>query len=122
MAEFKDRVKALREEKDITQDQLAERLGVTKMAISGYENGKRKPRFDMLDNLADVLDVDINYLTGASDVRKPYPRMTEEEKDRIGADLVNVDISVEELDLVNAYRRLDECAKKIIRLTAHLDE
>lgn len=42
--------------------------------------------------------------------------------DRIGADLVNADISVEELDLVNAYRRLDDYAKKIIRLTAHLDK
>ena len=55
-------------------------------------------------------------------MRRPYPRISPEEEDRLGADLISVDIDLEEYDLIKAYRRLDEYAKRIIRLTAHLDK
>lgn len=122
MAEFKDRFKALRLEKDLTQDEIAAKFDLTKTAISRYERGKNKPRFEMLDNMADFFDVNIDYLSGSSDVRRPYPRIAPEEEDRLGADLISVDIDLEEYDLIKAYRRLDEYAKRIIRLTAHLDK
>ena len=72
--------------------------------------------------MADFFDVNIDYLSGSSDVRRPYPRIAPEEEDRLGADLISVDIDLEEYDLIKAYRRLDEYAKRIIRLTAHLDK
>lgn len=122
MAEFKDRFKALRLEKGLTQDEIAARLDLTKTAVSSYERGKNKPRFEMLDTMADLFDVNIDYLSGSSDTRRPYPRMTPEEEDKLGADLINVDIDIEEYDLVKAYRRLDEYARRIIRMTAHLEE
>ena len=122
MADFKDRLRQLRKEKDLSQDELAARLDVTKMAVSGYERGVRVPRFDMIDQLADILDVDINYLMGNSDIRKPYPRMTAEEQDRLGADLIHADITVEETDLVNAYRRLDAYGQKLTRMAARLEK
>lgn len=121
MAEFKDRFKALRLEKGLTQDEIAARFGLTKTAISAYERGVNEPRFEMLDTIADFFDVSIDYLRG-SDTRRPYPRMTPEEEDKLGADLINVDIDIEEYDLVKAYRRLDEYARRIIRMTAHLEE
>lgn len=122
MAEFKDRFKALRLEKELTQDEIAAKFDLTKTAVSSYERGKNKPRFEMLDTLADFFDVSIDYLSGSSDVRRPYPRITPEEEDRLGADLISVDIDLEEYDLIKAYRRLDEYAKRIIRLTAHLEK
>lgn len=122
MAEFKDRFKALRLEKGLTQDEIAARLDLTKTAVSSYERGKNKPRFEMLDTMADLFDVNIDYLSGSSDTRRPYPRIAPEEEDKLGADLINVDIDIEEYDLVKAYRRLDEYAKRIIRMTAHLEE
>lgn len=122
MAKFCDRFKALRLEKGLTQDEIAKRFGLTKTAISAYERDINEPRFEMLDTIADFFDVSIDYLSGSSDVRRPYPRIAPEEEDRLGADLISVDIDLEEYDLIKAYRRLDEYAKRIIRLTAHLDK
>ena len=122
MADFSDRLRQLRKEKELSQQDVAEALGFDKMTISGYENGKRHPRFDTIDTLADFLDVDITYLLGSSDQRRPYPRMTSEEQDRIGADLITVEVSADELRLVRAYRRLDEYGQKLTRMAAHVEE
>lgn len=122
MAEIKDRLRRLREEKGLVQEQVADALGVTKTAISSYERGARRPRFDMLDNLADFYDVDLNYLTGSSNERKPYPRMTPEEQDEICADHVTVSITLKEMELVKAYRRLDAYGRKMMEMAARLDE
>ena len=73
MADFSDRLRQLRKEKELSQQEVADALGFDKMTISGYENRKRHPRFDTIDTLADFLDVDINYLLGSSDQRRPYP-------------------------------------------------
>lgn len=122
MADFSDRLRQLRKEKELSQQEVADALGFDKMTISGYENGKRHPRFDTIDTLADFLDVDITYLLGSSDQRRPYPRMTPEEQDRLGADLVTVEITTEELDLVRAYRRLDEYGQRLTRMAAHVEK
>ncbi len=122
MAEFKDRLRQLRTEKELSQQAVASALGFDKMTISGYENGKRHPRFETIDTLADFLDVDIGYLLGSSDLRKPYPRMTPEEQDRIGADLITIEVSSEELELVRAYRRLDAYGQKLTRMAAHVEK
>lgn len=71
--QFKDRLKELREEKRWSQDELADRLQITKSAVSTYERGKNHPRFAVLDQMADVFDVDINYLLGNSNQRGSYP-------------------------------------------------
>lgn len=74
MAEFKDRLKELRKAKGWSQSDLAVELGVHKMTISGYERGIRRPDFEVLDNMAEKLDVNMDYLLGASDSRLRYPR------------------------------------------------
>ena len=67
--EFKDVVRSLRNEKGWSQQDVADRLGVHKMTVSGYETGKRKPSFEMLDALSDVFDVSFDYLLGYSPER-----------------------------------------------------
>lgn len=74
MAEFKDRLKELRQARGWSQSDLAEELKVHKMTISGYERGIRRPDFEVLDNMAEKLDVNMDYLLGASDSRLRYPR------------------------------------------------
>ena len=71
--EFKDRLKDLRREHDLTQQELADQIGVHVMTISGYERGIRKPDFETLDKLADRLGASFNYLLGAEDVNTGYP-------------------------------------------------
>lgn len=67
---FKDRLKHLRKEKELTQDDLAQTLGYTRSAISGYELGRNEPSNEDLKKLAIYFDVDLAYLLGASDIRK----------------------------------------------------
>ena len=65
MADFSARLKSLRLEQNLTQQEVADRLNVGKMTISGYERGKRRPDFEKLDALADLFNVSIAYLMGS---------------------------------------------------------
>ena len=67
---FAQRLRALRIEKNLTQQELAETIGTVKLTISQYESCKREPVLSILIKLANALDVDIPYLIGESDVKK----------------------------------------------------
>lgn len=61
------RIKAVREEKGITQAQLASQATITPAAISQIESGDRVPSTPVLRRIASVLNVSVDYLLGASD-------------------------------------------------------
>ena len=63
--ETKGILKELREKNKLTQDQLAERVMVTRQAVSRWETGETQPNTDTLKLLSKVLDVSINTLLGA---------------------------------------------------------
>ncbi|MFW5992273.1 MAG: helix-turn-helix domain-containing protein [Halanaerobiaceae bacterium] len=67
MVEFKDRLKELRNKKDIYQRELAEVIGVSEGAIGMYETGKRTPDKDILVKLAGYFDVSVDYLLGRTE-------------------------------------------------------
>lgn len=67
MREFKDIIKGLRAGRQLTQDELAAELGLSRSAISMYERGEREPDFETLEVIADFFNVDMNYLTGWSE-------------------------------------------------------
>lgn len=62
MTDVGKNIRALREAKGLTQEQLAQMLYVTRQTISNYEMGKSKPDVDMIRNIARVLDTDANAL------------------------------------------------------------
>ncbi len=64
MATFKDMLKYLRSRDNLSQSELAEKLGVAKSTISMYEVGKREPDFETLEAIADLFNVDLNFLLG----------------------------------------------------------
>lgn len=68
MATYSNRIRELREAKSLSQDQLAEKLGITKQAVSQYERGVRKPSVPMLEALCDYFNVSSDYLLGKDDV------------------------------------------------------
>ena len=72
MAEIKDRIISLRNEKNMTQGQLAEALEISPSAIGMYEQGRRKPSYELLERISDYFNVDMDYLMGRSDVRNKY--------------------------------------------------
>lgn len=62
MNTFDKNLKRLRMERKLKQEELAERLSVTRQTVSGWETGRRQPDLDMLQKLAEVLEVDIQEL------------------------------------------------------------
>lgn len=64
MASFKEMLKYLRLRENLSQSELAEKLGVAKSTISMYEVGKREPDFETLEAIADLFNVDMNFLLG----------------------------------------------------------
>lgn len=63
--EVRDILKNLREKHDLTQEQLAERVMVTRQAVSRWETGETQPNTDTLKLLSREFDVSINTLLGS---------------------------------------------------------
>lgn len=64
MIDFGNTLKSLRIKNNLTQAQLAQKLGITKSVISAYENGIRMPSYDILISIAKVFKVTTDYLLG----------------------------------------------------------
>ncbi len=64
MVDFDDRLKTLRIQNNLTQEQLAHRLGLTKSVISAYETGSRMPSYDTLITISRIFKVTTDYLLG----------------------------------------------------------
>ena len=98
MAEIKDRIVSLRNEKNITQSQLAEELNISPSAIGMYEQGRRKPSYELLEEICDYFNVDMDYLMGRSDIKNRYQaglkydwESKKEEKSNLNIDTINTD-------------------------------
>ncbi|MGP4041934.1 helix-turn-helix domain-containing protein [Gracilibacillus sp. D59] len=61
------RLKKLRENKDLLQKQVADKLGIKANTLSGYENGTRSPDPKLLRELAEFYNVTTDYLLGRTD-------------------------------------------------------
>ena len=93
-----NRIKLLREEKGLKQDELSKILGVSPSAIGMYERDEREPNDDITLKLAEFFNVTTDYLLGKSDNRnienirdnfkielstKEYKNITDEQKKQI---------------------------------------
>lgn len=74
-----DNIRRTRQEKGLSQEELAQAIGATKSAISRYEAGKRQPSYDQLESLADALDVPLEVLLGIGDSVKTELWLEEEQ-------------------------------------------
>ena len=63
--ETKDRIRELRTKNGLSQDELAEKVFVTRQAVSRWENGETTPNIDTLKLLSKLFDVSINTLLGS---------------------------------------------------------
>ncbi len=68
------RLKAIREDKDITQKTLSEFLNIRQNTYSQYENGQRQLPIDTLIRLAEYFDTSTDYILGLTDIPEKYPR------------------------------------------------
>lgn len=59
-----NKIKELRKKKKLTQEELAQKINVTKLTISRWERGERVPKSDKAQQLADFFGVSVDYLLG----------------------------------------------------------
>ena len=67
------RIRDLREDRDLTQSQVAQMLGIGQRAYAYYESGSRMLPPEILCALAKIYQVSTDYLLGLTDDKKPYP-------------------------------------------------
>ena len=110
-------LRRLRTENNYTQEQISEKLNISRQAYSNYETGKRIPAIDMLIRIADIYEVTLEQLltqtctsTGIlNETSGPY---------YTGKVLENADIiylTKEEVDLLIHYRNAGDDDRKLTR-------
>ena len=70
-----NRIIELRKDKGLSQFQLSKLLGVSRQAVSKWENGLSIPDMENLMSISDVLGVSLEYLTTGKEIPLPLPRL-----------------------------------------------
>ncbi|WP_075565928.1 helix-turn-helix domain-containing protein [Streptococcus timonensis] len=98
--EFSERLKKLRKQAQLTQVDVAEKLGISQPAYASWERGVKKPTQENLVKIAQVLNVSVDYLVGNSEensdeldnmellFRMNSKGLTEEEKEVFKKELI----------------------------------
>lgn len=107
MATFAERLKQLREERHLGQEELGAELGVSKNTVYRWEAGRQQPKEEHMMFLSNYFKVGYLYLIGATDDRNV---LTDEE--------ASTDQEDEEL-MLKLYRSLSPDLKKMIRMTVN---
>lgn len=76
MGDFYTIFKRLRQASGYTQQELADKLGISRSRIGMYETGAREPDFETLEAIADFFNVDIDYLIGRTPKTTLLPEST----------------------------------------------
>lgn len=74
------RLRDLREDLDLTQIKVSSMLGCSQTTYSRYETGVTSVPNDILDKLADIYGVSVDYILERTDVRKPYKKKDKKDK------------------------------------------
>ena len=72
MKNYQTRLKDLREDRDLTQAQVAKVIGTSQQHYGKYESGKIVIPFDRVIILAEYYNVSLDYIAGRTNVQKPF--------------------------------------------------
>lgn len=110
MEQFKNRLRELREEANISMQQLAEAIGVSNAAVCKWENGIAEPKVSYLVKLAAYFECTIDYLVCRTDDFNPSePTVTPPVK-----------LNGKEKEIVSSYRKLSPQMQKLFGETLQL--
>ena len=68
------RIRDLREDRDLSQEEIAQYLNIKQNTYSRYETNDRTMPLDIMGQLADFYNTSVDYLMGRTDEMKPYKR------------------------------------------------
>ncbi|MGG1339920.1 helix-turn-helix transcriptional regulator [Bacillus toyonensis] len=91
--ELNERLKLLRTERKLTQEQFATAVGITKASISKFENGIKTPSRETIEKIADHFNVTTDYLLGRSE----DPELNERENNIVTEEGKNILALIESL-------------------------
>ena len=104
-----NRLKELRKQKGLTQQELADEISVSKITILRWENEERQIKTEKAQQLADYFGVSVGYLLGYSDVRFELEQIEKAIKNRLmdSESTINKDVFENTLKIVERARFLD---------------
>ena len=104
-----NRLKKLRQEKKLSQKELAENIGVHYRTLQNWENGESQIKPEKAQQLADYFEVSVGYLLGYSDVRFEFEQIEKAIKTRLinSESTINKDVFENTLKIVERARFLD---------------
>ena len=102
-----NRIKTLREELGLKQEELANKMSVSPSAIGMYETNKREPNNELILKLAQFFNVSTDYLLGKSDIRNPEELKNVQFANAGGLDTTGLD----EEDLKELQKQVDYIKK-----------
>lgn len=73
MRNFSTVFKELRMKSGLTQQEMADKLDISRSSVGMYESGDREPSFELLESIADYFNVDMNYLLGKKELSEHIP-------------------------------------------------
>lgn len=119
MATFKDMLKYLRRRENLSQLELAEKLGVSKSTISMYEVGKREPDFETLEMIADFFNVDMNFLLGKYDSENDMAKLTVRDERDIAKSLEETlsQLESDQEGLLFSGEALDDETRELLKIS-----
>ena len=103
-----NRIKRLREEKQMKQDELAKILSISPSAIGMYERDEREPNDELTLKLAEYFNVTTDYLLGKSDIRNP---------EELDTDKINIGLSKKDYNppTKEQQEKIEEFAKFVLK-------
>lgn len=88
------RLRELRKDNNMSQQELGKLIGVTKVSVSGYEKGTRVPSMDVLNKILDIFHISADYLLG-----RELNVVCEDEEN------ISVSLSVNDIEIIQAIRK-----------------
>lgn len=70
MSTIGEKIKTLRKERNLTQKELANKIGVTASTVTKYENGQLEPNIEVLNKIADIFNISISDLIDNNNSKK----------------------------------------------------
>ena len=103
-----NRIKYLREELNLKQDELAEKIGVSASAIGMYERDLREANDEIKIKMCQLFNCSMDYLTGNSDIRNP---------EKIENDKINIGLSTKDYNppTEEQQKKIEEFAKFVLQ-------
>lgn len=107
---FSKRLRNLRENRHMKQEDLGKKVGLSASTIGMYEQQRRQPDNDMLLKLSEIFDVSIDYLLGKTEIKNYHNPFNDDIEKEIYIKLKNMDKKQKKiiLDIINIIYPNDE--------------